>query len=100
MLDADHAEVQYTLLHDGQPQFGLRTGVAVRIDGRWMVSRATECALLSLGGITCPPRTWRSDATSANDEEHEGDDGEDDEDSDQNSHVTVVPPPPRRLNPL
>ena len=55
MLDADHAEVQYTLLHDGQPQFGLRTGVAVRIDGRWMVSRATECALLSLGGITCPP---------------------------------------------
>ena len=55
MLDADHAEVQYTLLHDGQPQFGLRTGVAVRIDGRWKVSRATECALLSLGGITCPP---------------------------------------------
>jgi hypothetical protein len=55
MLDADHAEVQYTLLHGGQPQFGLRTGTAVRIDGRWMVSRATECALLSLGGITCPP---------------------------------------------
>jgi hypothetical protein len=55
MLDADHAEVQYTLLHGGQPQFGLRTGIAVRIDGRWMVSRATECALLSLGGITCPP---------------------------------------------
>ncbi len=55
MLDADHAEVQYTLLHDGQVQFGPRTGVAVRIDGRWKVSRATECALLSLGGITCPP---------------------------------------------
>src|SRR5262249_37587718 len=55
MLDADHAEVQYTLLHGGQPQFGVRTGGAVRIDGRWMVSRATECALLSLGGITCPP---------------------------------------------
>ena len=55
MLDADHAEVQYTLLFAGQPQFGLRTGVAVRIDGRWMVSRATECALLSLGGIVCPP---------------------------------------------
>jgi hypothetical protein len=55
MLDADHAEVQYTLLHDGQPQFGLRTGTAVRIDGTWMVSRATECALLSLGGIVCPP---------------------------------------------
>lgn len=57
MLDPDHAEVRYTLLHGGVPQFGLRTGTAVRIDGRWMVSRATECALLSLGGITCPPPT-------------------------------------------
>jgi hypothetical protein len=55
MLDDDHAEVQYMLLHAGQSQFGLRTGVAARIDGRWMVSRATECALLSLGGISCPP---------------------------------------------
>jgi hypothetical protein len=55
MLDADHAEVQYTLLLAGQPQFGLRTGVAVRIDGRWLVSRATVCSMLSLGGITCPP---------------------------------------------
>jgi hypothetical protein len=26
MPDADRAEVQYMLLHDGQPQFGLRTG--------------------------------------------------------------------------
>ncbi len=54
MLDADHAEVEYTLLFDGHPQFGLRTGVAVRIDGQWRVSRATECALLSLGGLSCP----------------------------------------------
>jgi hypothetical protein len=35
--------------------FGQRSGVAVRIDGRWMVSRATECSLLSLGGLVCPP---------------------------------------------
>jgi len=55
MLDADHAEVDYSLLFDGRPQFGVRTGIAVRIDGHWMVSRATECSLLSLGGITCPP---------------------------------------------
>ena len=54
MLDADHAEVDYILLFDGRPQFGVRTGIAVRINGHWMVSRATECSLLSLGGITCP----------------------------------------------
>jgi hypothetical protein len=54
-LDADHAEVDYVLLFDGRPQFGVRTGIAVRINGHWMVSRATECSLLSLGGITCPP---------------------------------------------
>jgi hypothetical protein len=55
MLDADHAEVQYTSLFAGSPMFGLRNGVAVRIDGRWLVSRATMCSMLSLGGITCPP---------------------------------------------
>ena len=54
MLDADHAEVDYILLFDGRPQFGVRTGIAVRINGHWMVSRVTECSLLSLGGITCP----------------------------------------------
>jgi hypothetical protein len=53
-IDADHASVDYTLLFAGQPQFGVRTGTAVRIDGTWKVSRDTECALLSLGGITCP----------------------------------------------
>ncbi len=46
MLDVDHAEVQYTLLFDGRSQFGVRTGVAVRLDGSWRVSRATECSLL------------------------------------------------------
>ena len=55
VLDADHAEVDYILLFDGRPQFGVRTGIAVRINGHWMVSRATECSLLSLGGIICPP---------------------------------------------
>jgi hypothetical protein len=29
----------------------------VKIDGRWLVTRKTYCALLTNGGITCPPRT-------------------------------------------
>jgi hypothetical protein len=56
MIDADHASVDYTLLFAGQPQFGVRTGTAVRIDGAWKVSRDTECALLALGNVTCPGR--------------------------------------------
>jgi hypothetical protein len=57
MIDAQHASVDYTLLWNGTPQFGRRTGTAVRIDGVWKVSRDTECALLALGNITCPPRS-------------------------------------------
>jgi hypothetical protein len=57
MTDVDHATVQYVLLWNGQSQFGVRTGTAVRVDGVWKVSRDTECALLSLGGISCPPRS-------------------------------------------
>jgi hypothetical protein len=49
--------VDYTLLWDGVPQLGRRTGAAVKIGGVWKVSRDTECALLSLGGLTCPPRS-------------------------------------------
>jgi hypothetical protein len=56
MIDGEHANVDYTLLFDGQPQFGVRTGTAVKIAGVWKVSRDTECALLSLGDITCPAR--------------------------------------------
>ena len=81
MLDADHAEVQYTLLFAGQPQFGLRTGVAVRIDGRWMVSRATECrAAVARRDRVSTELTTSVDACAARDVEHESDDGEDDED--------------------
>ena len=54
MIDSDHASVDYTLLFAGQPQFGVRTGTAVRIDGVWKVSRDTECALLALGAVACP----------------------------------------------
>ena len=56
MIDADHASVDYTLLFAGQPQFGVRTGTAVRVGGVWKVSRDTECALLALGNVSCPAR--------------------------------------------
>jgi hypothetical protein len=57
VTDPDHAVVVYTLLFDGVPQFGRRSGNAIRIDGVWKVSRETECALLALGGLSCPPRS-------------------------------------------
>jgi hypothetical protein len=63
LIDADHATVQYTLLYNGQPLYGQRTGAAVKVDGNWQVSRDTECELLALGGITCPPRAQPAPGT-------------------------------------
>jgi hypothetical protein len=56
MIDATHADVVYTILWDRTPQYAFQPGQAVKIDGTWMVSRDTVCALLKYGGITCPPR--------------------------------------------
>ena len=57
VTDPDHAVVVYTLLFDGVPEFGRRSGNAVKIDGVWKVRRETECALLAPGGLTRPPRS-------------------------------------------
>jgi hypothetical protein len=54
VLDADHAEVVYTILHGGQVAFGNRAGSAVKVNGQWKVSTETVCGMLSLGGIRCP----------------------------------------------
>jgi hypothetical protein len=56
MVDADHADVRYTILYDGRPQYSMMPGGAIRVDGKWMVTRETLCNLLTYGGITCPPR--------------------------------------------
>jgi hypothetical protein len=56
MIDDTHADVRYTILHGGQPQFSMMPGQAIRIDGKWMVTRETVCELLTHGGLTCPPR--------------------------------------------
>jgi hypothetical protein len=55
LVDETHADVVYSILFDGIPQYAERRGRAIKIDGTWMVSRDTVCALLTLGGITCPP---------------------------------------------
>jgi hypothetical protein len=57
LVDSTHADVQYSILFDGTPQFAGRQGQAIKIDGVWKVSRDTVCALVAVGGITCPPRT-------------------------------------------
>lgn len=57
VVDDTHADVVYSILFDGIPQYGHRAGEAVKIDGTWMVTRATVCDLLALGGITCPAPT-------------------------------------------
>jgi hypothetical protein len=62
MIDATRADVRYTILFDGKPQYAFQPGQAVKIDGKWMVSRDTVCALLRYGGITCPPRSTNTTA--------------------------------------
>jgi len=57
LLDDTHATVHYTLLFDGRPRFANLAGGAVKIDGRWYITRETVCSLLTNGGITCPART-------------------------------------------
>jgi hypothetical protein len=56
IIDATHADVRYTILFDGAPQYAQQPGQAIKIDGVWKVTRDTVCNLLEFGGITCPAR--------------------------------------------
>jgi hypothetical protein len=56
MIDDTHADVRYTILHGGVPNFSNMPGAAIKIDGKWMVTRETVCNLLTYGGLHCPPR--------------------------------------------
>lgn len=50
------ASVTYTILMGGQPALTNQTGVAVQENGKWLVSAATFCDLLTLeNGGTAPP---------------------------------------------
>jgi hypothetical protein len=48
------AEVVYSLLANRVLIRADLTGIAVLVDGRWLVSRETVCNLLALNGIACP----------------------------------------------
>ncbi|HEY3670518.1 MAG TPA: hypothetical protein VGN51_06260 [Acidimicrobiia bacterium] len=54
VVDSDHAQVVYTILHAGQVAFPRRLGGAVRVNGEWKVTTETVCGMLAIGGITCP----------------------------------------------
>jgi hypothetical protein len=53
--DPSHADFVFTLFLHGSPLYSNQTGHAVQVDGRWMVTRESECSLLALGSISCPP---------------------------------------------
>lgn len=54
LVSATEATVRYNLLSAAQILYQDLSGTVDKTDGHWKVSRATVCALLSLGGITCP----------------------------------------------
>jgi hypothetical protein len=47
MVSPTHADVRYAILEDGQPAMPAQTGVAVLVNGHWLVSTATLCNLLA-----------------------------------------------------
>lgn len=54
MVDADHANVTYTLLLDGAAVLDHLPGAAVRVDGRWLVTRRTYCDVATQGATEIP----------------------------------------------
>jgi hypothetical protein len=57
ITDDTHADVEWSLLLDGTSRFGTLPGGAIKIDGKWYITRDTVCNLLTYGGIICPPRS-------------------------------------------
>jgi hypothetical protein len=53
-LDDHRAALIWDLLSANGPLLTNQVGYAVLVDGQWKVARETECALLELGGATCP----------------------------------------------
>ncbi|MGK8507475.1 hypothetical protein ACRS5S_05250 [Nocardia asiatica] len=54
LVDADNADVTYTLMMGGNPVLPNQTGQAVKDGGKWKVATATFCALMTLQGGTSP----------------------------------------------
>jgi len=55
-INGDKANVTYDLVstQNDQPLLPNAQGVAVKQNGKWKVSQQTFCALLALGGASCP----------------------------------------------
>jgi hypothetical protein len=49
------AQLHFRLNYAGAPGLGNRLGSAVLVDGRWLVTRATYCEILSIAGAACGP---------------------------------------------
>ncbi|MCW2549074.1 MAG: hypothetical protein JWN96_3534 [Mycobacterium sp.] len=56
LTDADHANVEFSLtsVYQGQPSNLAGGQGAVRVNGKWKVSEAGYCGILSQAGVTCP----------------------------------------------
>ncbi len=54
VVDATHANVTYTLLLDGTPVLDHLPGAAVRVGGKWLVSKRTYCEVSTQGAKVIP----------------------------------------------
>jgi hypothetical protein len=63
VIDVDHvkflnereAVVWYTLSVSGNRYLHHKEGRAIQVNGQWLVTRASFCELMAMGGMTCPP---------------------------------------------
>jgi hypothetical protein len=55
LVDGDHAEVTYTLLLDDAAVLDHLPGSAIRVNGRWLVTRRTYCDVSTQGATEIPP---------------------------------------------
>jgi hypothetical protein len=54
IVQPDRALVRFSILSNGQPKLSDQQGGAVKIDGRWRVSRSTFCSVIALVNVRCP----------------------------------------------
>jgi hypothetical protein len=57
LVDADHAQILYSLVADGEPRLETPyplVASAVRVDGVWRAARRYACGLQALAGNVCP----------------------------------------------
>jgi hypothetical protein len=53
LVGSDRALVTFTILSDGRDLLLDQQGGAVKVDGRWLVRRATFCSIAAVAGVIC-----------------------------------------------